>query len=101
MEIRGISKKKKKRGGGIEVEEEMITEGVGTFLAPTQLFTQNWPDIDGFSMHELSSSWFFSLSRLSLSLWSFCDVVLDRTQPQGCYTAAILHDGRSDKFPRP
>lgn len=37
-----------KKGG------EMITEGVGTFLAPAQLFTQNWPDIDGFNMHELS-----------------------------------------------
>lgn len=38
----------------------MITEGVGTSLAPAQLFTQNWPDIDGFSMHELSSFFPFS-----------------------------------------
>lgn len=92
---RKVMEKKKKR--------EMITEGVGTSLAPTQLFTQNWPDIDGFNIHELSSP-IPTDQAASRSFFNRLEPHCKGAASNVDSSAAILHDVREIsnvyKFPR-
>jgi|688.fasta_scaffold743325_1 hypothetical protein len=81
----------------------MITEGVGTSLAPTQLFTQNWPDIDGFNIHELSSP-IPTDQAASRSFFNRLEPHCKGAASNVDSSAAILHDVREIsnvyKFPR-